>query len=309
MLRTTDGGEFWDILRVPKADSLDFRGVYGFDRETVVVMSAGLAEAGQARIYRTEDGGESWQLAYETKQPGVFLDGISFWNKKEGICFGDPIEGRFFILTTNDGGQSWQELPAENRPVALPKEAAFAASNRALLTVGKHQAFIGTGGGERARVLRSEDNGRTWQASETPLAAGPTSGIFGLQFWSNQHGIAVGGDYADVTQDSPNVLLTRDGGATWKLSKSMKPAGLKEAVGLFHSQFVNYAGGQRPTKHHYRLVAVGASGSGFSTDFGQTWQTMGNEPFHTVTFAGPTGYAAGGKGLVGKFDKFPKKRK
>jgi len=308
VLRTTNGGEFWDIMHVRDADSLDFRGIHAFDRETAVTMSAGVAEEGKARIYRTDDAGDSWQLVYETTQPGVFLDGISFWNKKQGICFGDPVDGRFFILTTDDGGLTWQELPLESRPVALEKEAAFAASNRSLLTVGKRQVFIGTGGGKMARVLRSDDNGRTWQASETPLPAGPTSGIFGLQFWSNNHGIAVGGDYADVAKNAPNVLLTRDGGVTWRLSSGMTPSGLKEAVGLFHSQFVDYAGGQRPTKHRYRLVAVGASGSGYSRDFGKTWELFSKEPFHAASFAGASGYAVGGKGLVGKFEKFPKKR-
>ncbi len=308
VLRTTDGGEIWDIMQVRDADSLDFRGIYGFDRETALAMSAGVAEQGKARIYRTEDGGDSWQLVYQTTQPGVFLDGISFWNKKEGICFGDPIDGHFFILTTDDGGRTWQELPLSSRPVALEKEAAFAASNSSLLTVGKHQVYIGTGGAKMARVLRSDDNGRSWKASETPLPAGPTSGIFGLQFWSNKRGIAVGGDYAEVTKDTPTVLLTRDGGTAWQLSGKMVPPGLKEAVGLFHSQFVDYAGGQRPTKHRYRLVAVGASGSGYSRDFGKTWAMFSKEPFHAVSFAGPTGYAVGGKGLVGKFEKFPKKR-
>lgn len=309
VLRTTDGGEVWDIMKVAGADSLDFRGIYGFDRETAVAMSAGPAEQGQARIYRTDDGGDSWQQVYHTSQKGVFLDGISFWNSKEGICFGDPVEGRFFILTTDDGGKTWQELPMEKRPVALEKEAAFAASNSSLLTVGNKQAFIGTGGATMARVLRSDDNGRTWQVSETPLPAGPSSGTFGLQFWTNKHGIAVGGDYKDVNKKAANVLLTRDGGVTWQLTESMAPDGLKEAVGLYHSQFVNYAGGQRPTRHKYRLVAVGASGSGYSTDFGKTWQLLSKEPFHAVSFAGPTGFAVGGRGLVGKFDKFPKKRR
>ncbi len=223
VLRTTDGGEVWDIMKVHDADSLDFRGIYGFDRETAVAMSAGPAEQGKARLYRTENGGDSWELVYQTSQRGVFLDGMSFWNSKEGICFGDPVDGRFFILTTQDGGRTWQELPLDKRPTALEKEAAFAASNSSLLTVGKKQAFIGTGGAGKARVLRSEDNGQTWQVSETPLPAGPTSGIFGLQFWSNKHGIAVGGDYQDVNKKAPNLLLTRDGGVSWELTEGMYP--------------------------------------------------------------------------------------
>lgn len=309
VLRTYDGGEVWDIMKVRDADSLDFRDVHGFNDKTAVVMSAGESEKGKARIYRTQDGGDSWQLVYETTQKGVFLDGLDFWDKENGICFGDPVDGRFFILTTQDGGRSWQELPKANRPVAEAKEAAFAASGTSLITVGKKQVFIGTGGGKMGRVLRSDDQGQTWQASVTPLPAGPSSGIFGLQFWSGKRGIAVGGDYMNVAEGSPNVLLTRDGGVSWQLvSKATDPVGLKEAVGLYHSEFVNYGGDQRATRHKYGLVAVGPNGSSYSKDFGKTWAPVSKEPFHATSFAGPAGYAVGGKGLIGTFEKFPKKR-
>jgi photosystem II stability/assembly factor-like uncharacterized protein len=310
VLRTYDGGNIWDIMKVRDADSLDFRDVHGFNNRTAVVMSAGESEKGKARIYRTEDGGDTWQLVYETTQKGVFLDGMDFWDKEKGICFGDPVDGRIFILITQDGGRSWQELPLANRPVAEDKEAAFAASGTSLITVGRKQAFIGTGGGGMARVLRSEDNGQTWQASETPLLAGPSSGIFGLRFWSNKRGIAVGGDYMNVAEGLPNVLLTRDGGVSWQLvSKATDPVGLKEAVGLYHSEFVNYGGDQRSTRHKYGLVAVGPNGSSYSKDFGKTWAPLSKEPFHSTSFVGPAGYAVGGKGLIGKFEKFPKKRR
>jgi len=37
VLRTTDGGKSWDALKVPKADTLDFRGIRAFDAETAVL--------------------------------------------------------------------------------------------------------------------------------------------------------------------------------------------------------------------------------------------------------------------------------
>ncbi|WP_228713775.1 WD40/YVTN/BNR-like repeat-containing protein [Arundinibacter roseus] len=310
VLRTQDGGNVWDIMNVHGADSLDFRDIHAFDESTAIAMSAGMAQEGKAKIYRTENGGDSWQLVYQTTQAGVFLDGLDFWDKTQGICFGDPVDGRFFVLLTDDGGRSWQELPMAQRPAALDQEAAFAASGTSLIAVGKSQAFIVTGGGQKARVLRSEDRGRSWQASETPLPAGPTSGLFGVRFWSKKRGIAVGGNYQETADAAPNVLLTKDGGVSWKLSGATSPAGLKEAVGLYHSEFFNYGGDRRSTANHrYALVAVGPSGSGFSTDFGKTWTTISKEPFHAVSFAGPDGFAVGGKGLVATFTKIPKKRK
>src|SRR5690606_29902237 len=119
---------------------------------------------------------KTWSLVYQTTQNGAFLDGIDFWDKDRGICLGDPVDGRLFILTTEDGGKSWKEAPAENRPAAVPGEACFAASGTSILTQGKGHVFIGTGGGEKARVFRSDDYGKKWSVAKTPMPAGPTSG-------------------------------------------------------------------------------------------------------------------------------------
>ncbi|GAB2783925.1 oxidoreductase [Rhabdobacter roseus] len=302
IVHTTDGGQSWNVMQVPGADSLDFRCVRAFDQRTALAMSAGLAEEGKARIYRTQDGGTSWQLVYQTTQKGVFLDGMDFWDAGRGIGFGDPIDGRFFILTTQDGGRTWQEVPLAQRPEALPGEAAFAASGTSLVVVGKKQVLIGTGGGKVARVLRSEDSGQSWQAVETPLAAGPTSGIFGLRFWDEKHGLAVGGDYRNYLDATPNVLLTQDGGATWQRGGDARPNGLKEAVGLYR---VNKKEKRlHPAAVRQWLLVIGASGSGYSPNYGQTWVVLDQHPFHAVSVAGNVGYAVGGQGLVGKFEGF-----
>lgn len=309
VLRTVNGGKSWSVMKVPGGDSLDFRDIHAFGRETAVAMSAGLAETGRAKIYRTEDGGETWNLVYQSTQTGVFLDGIDFWNKNQGICLGDPLNGKLFILTTEDGGKTWQELPLENRPEGQPGEASFAASGTSILAVGKNKVFIGTGGGKMARVFRSEDFGRHWQVSETPMPAGPTSGIFGLHFWSKKDGIAVGGDYKNISDTTRNVLLTNDGGETWKYGTSTKPLGLKEAVSIYHKHYSTWNGDTQIRSDDVSLVAVGPSGSSSSINQGKTWVPIGTEPFHAVSFAGNVGYAVGGKGLIGKIEKISRKKK
>jgi photosystem II stability/assembly factor-like uncharacterized protein len=294
ILKTTNGGADWKTIHIPDTDSLDFRDIHAFSKDIAIAMSAGLAEQNKARIYRTEDGGQNWKIVYQTVQNGVFLDGIDFWDQKRGICMGDPINGYFFILTTQDGGKTWQEHELKKGPLALKDEAAYAASGTSIITFGKGLAWIGTGGTNLARVFRSDNYGKTWQVTTTTLPANASTGILGLRFWSKHHGIAVGGDYKNVKNAAPNVLTTKDGGKNWQLSTPTFPVGLKESVGIFG-------------KNRFSLITVGPNGSSFSTDQGQNWHFLGDEPFHALSIVGHTGYAVGANGLIGKIETLPNK--
>lgn len=304
VLRTADGGQTWEIHTIPGAEALDFRDIHAFNAEVAVAMSAGDADKGAARIYRTEDAGQSWKLVYQTHQKGAFLDGVEFWDKEHGICFGDPFDHAFFVLTTSDGGKSWTEVPRENFPAVEEGEAAFAASGTSLTIAGKKWAWIGTGGSRSARVFRSKDYGQTWEVAETPLPAGKTSGIFGLYFHNRLQGVAVGGDYVRVTDSTQNVLTTQDGGKTWNLEKSTYPPGLKEAVRLYRQENTAVVGGAPVTSVIERLIAVGPSGTCYSMNGGRDWKKLDDSPFHSVSFAGSAGWAVGAKGLIARFDGF-----
>lgn len=285
VLRTDNGGETWTALSVPGAEKLDFRGIKGLNEKTAVAVSAGLAEEGQARIYRTDDAGKTWQQVWTTDQKGVFLDGIAFWDQKNGLIFGDPIDNRLFLLKTTDGGNTWQRLTPELLPANLPNEASFAASNSTMVMQGSRNVWIGTGGADRARVLYSTDRGTTWQVTDTPMKANASSGIFGLHFWDAKNGIAVGGEYKADKEAFENVIITQDGGKTWQKKTPTTPPGLKEAI--------------------YKLkdgtfIAVGPAGSGLSKNNGQTWQplTGASAGLHALTCAGNTCWAIGSKGQI-----------
>ena len=285
-VRTVDGGKTWQTGTVKGAEACDFRDVHGVDAETAYLMSAGPAEQGQARIYKTTDGGSTWVLLYETKQVGVFFDGIDFWNKQEGIVFSDPIDGKWFVLKTQDGGKSWTRISPDQLPANQTGEAAFAASGTSLLVrSGKQkQVWIGSGGTGKGRVFASADAGKTWAVTETNLLANQTSGIFGLWFSADgQRGMAVGGDYKQEKAASANVSVTNDGGKTWQAATPTNPQGLKEAVGALTTR---------------RLVAVGPSGTCYTDDFGQTWTPIDESAFHTISCADGQCWAAGAKGKV-----------
>ena len=286
-VHSADGGQTWQTGTVPDAQTCDFRDVQAIDAQTAFLMSAGPAEKGQARLYKTTNGGQTWSLVYKTEQPGVFFDGMDFWDKQHGIVFSDPdpVSGKWFILTTDNGGQTWQPVPASNLPMMQPNEAAFAASGTSLVVQGKRNVWIASGGAMSGRVFRSNDRGQTWGVATTPLPGGEATGLFGMRFFSEKVGVVVGGNYQQEALPGYNAAITRDGGITWERLTETNPPGLKEAVALLPGD---------------RLMAVGPSGTSLSADQGQTWQQLDTEGFHSVACAKGTCYAVGAKGKVSK---------
>ena len=240
--------------------ALDFRAVHALDARRAWLMSSGDADKGQARIYRTTDAGSALdaRLLRPTRRESSSTQS-QFWDAQHGIAISDPVDGRFFMLTTNDGGGSWSRIPPERIPAALAGEAAFAASGSCLTVEGESNVWIGTGGGATARVYHSPDRGRTWTVAETPIHAGnASSGIFSLAFRDGRHGVAVGGDYQMVRGGFPNVALTDDGGRTWRVAKGPLPIGY-----LSSTSFVPGSS---------TVVAVGLAGTAFSNDNGESWR-------------------------------------
>jgi len=289
VFRTVDGGATWTVDTVSGASRLDFRGIKAFNADTAVITSAGPAEQGQAHIYRTADGGKTWSLAWSDTTKGVFLDGVAFWDARHGFTFSDPVDGRLVILTTDDGGANWTRTPPSNIPPVLKGEAAFAASNTQLAVQGSSNAWIATGGAAEARVFRSTDRGRTWQVSSTGLPGGTSAGLFGIAFADARHGLAVGGDYAIARGPSDRAIRTNDGGVTWTGAGLASPDGITTGLAFI-------PGSSPPS-----FAAAGAHGTAITRDFGATWTYGDTLTYWSVSFAGPTGWAAGPRGRVVRF--------
>ena len=288
--RSIDGGSSWIVDSLPGADALDFRDIAAASATRVWTMSAGPAELDQAQIYHTDDG-VRWMRQFASSQKGVFLDAMKFWDDRHGIAMSDPVDGHLFLLTTDDGGTTWARVPTADAPPVLPGEAAFAASGTCLAVSGSSHAWIGTGGGSRARVFRSADRGRTWSVADTPVrAGGSSSGIFSLAFTDVRRGIAVGGDYQRAKLPTQNVALTDDGGVTWRLAAGPLPQGYMSAVA-----YIPNTGGRS-------LVAVGLAGTALSTDGGERWLMVDSVAYNSVAFATrDDGWAVGPRGRIAKW--------
>lgn len=285
--RTVDGGDTWRADTVPTASMLDFRAIHAIDDTTAVVASAGEAEKGLARIYRTTDGGRTWTLVYNSNQPGVFFDALAFRDERHGVALSDPIAGRFFMPTTNDGGATWA-IDSIRGPATIPGEAAFAASGGNVVAIGP-SLWIGTGGGGRSRVHRSSDGGGTWTATDVPVhAEGNAAGIFAIAFSDATYGVAVGGDYTKVRLAATSVALTFNGGRTWR--PAVKPPAA-------YLSSVDYVGAVD------RLVATGLAGTFVSGDRGDTWAQVDSVPMNTVRFKGKVGFLVGPRGRVERWKR------
>jgi photosystem II stability/assembly factor-like uncharacterized protein len=287
VLRTTNGGSSWQAIQVKDAEALDFRDIHGVSEKIAFTMSAGDADKGAAKIFKTTDGGATWKVVLHRTEKGVFFDSIDFWNEKEGILIGDPIDDKPFIVRTLDGGETWQRIDKEKLPAILEGEASFASSGTCAVTKPNGKAWINT----QSRIFFTPDKGETWQVYKTPFVQGQTAGIFGLHFWNENQGIAVGGDYKDTKEKAeaehlPNVAITHDAGKTWEFLAAAQPYGLKES------------GWMLPNNN---LLVVGTSGTSLLDEDGTAWKAVDTESFHAVSCFKDACWAIGGKGNLAKW--------
>lgn len=286
-LRSLDGGETWRGGVVPGADTLQFRDVHAVSAETAWLLSAGPGE--MSRIYRTTDGGASWELQWTNPEPEGFYDCLSFFDARRGLVYGDAVGGELRVLGTTDAGETWTPVPADRLPAAQRGEGGFAASGTCLALRPPDRAWIGTGNAETARVLRSDDGGASWSASSAPLVAGEAAGITSIAFRDDRHGLAVGGALTRPADDAVKTAVTADGGATWS------PAGRLRISGPA------YGGAWVPGASTPTAVVVGPGGADWTPDGGATWRALDDRNWWGVGFApSGVGWLAGPEGRLAK---------
>jgi photosystem II stability/assembly factor-like uncharacterized protein len=279
VLRTVDQGATWAQVGPPDTEELQFRDIEAFDRNHAVILSIPFPGPTDSRVYVTSDAGAHWQLAFQNDDPNAFYDCMTFFDRRHGLALSDPVNGKFRIIATEDGGHSWRVLDPD-MPPALAGEFAFAASGQCLTSFGSRHAWFGTGGAAEARVFRSDDRGRSWEVSSTPMHSDPTAGIFALAFRNLDDGLAVGGDL-DTPEASPDALaLTNDGGRSWDL--------VSDAPNQYRS------GASWLNKR--TAIAVGPTGSDVSTNAGRSWEPFDTGSLHTVDCVQGTCWASGANG-------------
>ena len=258
--RTTDGGRRWAVTVMRGADSLQFRDVHAASANTAWLLSAGTGAA--SRIYHTRDAGTSWALQWTNEEPEGFYDCLDFWDERRGFVYGDAVGGGLRVLLTDDGGATWRRVPDSALPGALPSEGGFAASGTCAVTGSDGRAWIAAGNAARARVFRTADYGRSWEAADAPVASGESAGLTSISMSDGTQGLAFGGHLGESANNEPKVTRTDDGGRSWTaVSASPFPGAI-------------YGGAHVPGTEGRVVVTVGPGGAAVSTDGGVSWTAV-----------------------------------
>lgn len=267
--RTADAGETWQrssALVLGAAPVFTLLGMSFVDTETGWLFAAVgcMSDPGQRALFRTVDGGETWEkLPLAKPGDGDLLAAggwkVRFAGQQTGMATPrDPILEPI-VLWTDDGGLTWlrSELPT---PSWFPGffETYFAELGGCTIVRSQLISDLSAvvlleclkAGGEDRALYRTGDGGQTWEAFPVPSDAGspefldPSTGwIFGRVIYS-----------------------TRDGGRSWLKVREVDWDG-------FGFTFINPTVGWAiavesayPGMYEYAVV--------HTTDGGRTWQKL-----------------------------------
>jgi acetylornithine deacetylase/succinyl-diaminopimelate desuccinylase-like protein/photosystem II stability/assembly factor-like uncharacterized protein len=170
IVRTTDGAATWTEVpadRVPPT----LTGEAGFAASGTTLTTWGSRHAwigtgggATARVYRTADGGASWEVAATplagNASSGIF--GIAFRDSLNGVAVGGdyrrPRDAQQNVLRTSDGGRTWTIAA-----VSLPAGVRYGAAYSPVALEGRRQLLaVGPSG-----VGLSPDDGTGWVPLDT----------------------------------------------------------------------------------------------------------------------------------------------
>ncbi len=284
VLRTTDAGVSWRDVSPAGAKGLALRDIEAFDERRAVTLSIG--PGNDSRIYATDDGGRSWTETFRNTAAAAFYDCMAFGPRGQGLALSDPVNGYFRLARTTDHGRTWTVNDNAGMPPAEPGEFAFAASGTCIVSRPGDRFWFATGGVDHPRIFRSNDGGRSWTVTETPLRGGASAGIYSVDFRDARHGVIVGGDFADEDNGADAAAVSRDGGRTWSLSDG-PVTGYRSGVAYVNGRAV---------------IAVGPNGSDVSRDGGLTWRRFDSDRYDGVQCTRSACWASGTDGRVARLN-------
>ncbi|OQX75687.1 MAG: hypothetical protein B6D61_09945, partial [Bacteroidetes bacterium 4484_249] len=196
ILKTTDGGNNWQIINLPPGlENLYIQDIH-FINETIGFVFCDLG-SGTGVIARTTDSGETWNIV----NSGLYLSSgtIDFFDEQHGIIGTQGSMYSGYILLTENGGDNWTEIE-------LPSFSWFGAKSVCFLN--ENNVFSV---GNMGMIFKSSDGGLNWQSKLERTFWGD---IYEVQFINAQTGYAL----AESKQGGmlySDFKKTTDGGNTW----------------------------------------------------------------------------------------------
>lgn len=175
---------------------------------------------GAGKIFKTSDSGATWQKLVD--KPGTYWRCIAFVDEKLGYA-GNIGPGYFPNVTdsvplyrTRDGGASWEPVTtiAGDPVVGLCAMEVLRIPyiNAGQLAERIRIVAVGRVGGPTAMIV-SDDLGETWSRVALPDSCAMA---FDVHFFDEKHGVIASASSANVQESNALILMTEDGGATWR---------------------------------------------------------------------------------------------
>ena len=193
---------------------------YPKKRDDIVFASrtTGFYGTGRGHVYRTQDGGRTWQQVAHL--PGAFVRSLGFIDEKHGFLgnLGVGLAGTTdanALYETRDAGTTWQPIDLGTAAIAgicsidiVRARAIVEGEIRERIVI--HAAGRANG---PAQLLRSEDGGSSWTYHDLSSQAGM---ILDVKFVDPNVGYVFAGSSSDVSQSHALILRTVDGGRSWR---------------------------------------------------------------------------------------------
>ena len=180
--------------------------VYALNSDTIFAGDGGSpgGSGGNARVYKTVNGGLNWQVMLSTGGNNGFISGIQFSNTNPdfGIIVSDPATSTdsFWIAKTHDRGKTWQVTEA-------PQTAPYITQNSLFVV---DSLFYGFGLiTNPAKIYLTTNGGVSWSVKTLGL---PGTSVPSIAFQDDKlNAIAL----SDVV--APDIARTTNGGNNWEI--------------------------------------------------------------------------------------------
>ena len=220
LYRTSDGGASWIPTASTPTTTEEIVCIEALSASTAFVGGGGPGSGGgNAKIYRTTNGGQNWSVVYTAAGTASYWNAIHFFDAQNAVAFSDPPSpgSRFLIVKSTDAGVTW--TPIANQPV--PNTGEYGLQN--MYFYDGLNGWFGTGlidtSGSAGRVFRTTDGGTTWAG----YASGNTGYVSDVRFVSPLVGIR-------ASYSAPFLTRSTNGGQTWTTVTNLPVANIASVV-------------------------------------------------------------------------------